>query len=604
MGILTRRIAGDEEARLNTMIQSMRHEPFYSYGSFCDKTKGIFVGYTTLQGSFSDCLPIYNETNEILLFLTGEVYPDSSVIHSLQSRGHQFNPDDASFLVHLFEENEKSFFDTLNGSYNGILIDLSGNRVILFNDRYGVRRLYYAEIDSGLIFSAEAKALLKAYPSLRELNHRSIGEYLVYDCILEDRTFFNNINILPPGSAWSITNGNIRKTRYHDPEGLESQPKLSPENFSECFIDVFKKVLPRYFMRGSIGLGLTGGLDTRSILACSDLEPGQMPCYTFGIKNRNTHDVRIAPLVAKACHQPHSILEIDEKQFLKNYPENVEEMIYQSDGSGNVLNLDLYHLNKMSRQISQIRMTGKYGTEVLKNGRGLKQDTSPHKSLIDNDFIPFLTEARVTRSTLPPSTDFIFYLYSDLPWWWHKYIAIESTQVDVRSPYLDNDLVKLVHQAPTMSTEAREKIQLKLIAHYNPALLQIPSTSLHRESEFAIPRLYKKFTVTAEKVFGREKVPFGLTHTVARIDKWTKPMGLERWLAGRWIWRNYRAWFRDQLSQYLVDTLLCPRTYSRPFWNRASLNRIVRSHISGRGMYVREIRKILQIELISRVFVD
>jgi asparagine synthase (glutamine-hydrolysing) len=604
MGVLSRHVVGDEEDRLSTMMRTMQYESFYSYGSYCDKERGIFIGYTTLQGSFSDCMPIYNETKQIILFLTGEVYSDSSLISCLQKRGHKFKPNDASYLVHLFEEDEKGFFLALNGSCNGIVLDLNGNRAILFNDRYGVRRLYYSEIDSGLIFAAEAKALLKAYPSLRNLNNKSIGEYLVYDCVLDNRTFFDKINILPAASVWFFANRNVKKTKYHDPTVLENQPQISPEDFSDRFIDTFKKVLPRYFMGKTIGLGLTGGLDTRSILACMHPAPGQLPCYTFGIKNRRIYDVRMARLVAKACKQPYSVLEIEEEQFLKSYPETVENMIYVSDGAGSVVMSDLLTFNKMSRQISQVRMTGKYGTEVLKNGRGLKQETTPHESLINENFKQFLTEARDTFCALPKGNAFSFYLYSDLPWWWHKYIAIESSQLDVRSPYLDNDIIELLYQAPAMSSNSREKIQLKLIARNYPALLKIPSTSFQREGDSFIRRKFMKYMVSAEKIYIRERVPREFTHKVAMIDNFVRPLHIERLVAGRSTFRNFRIWFRDQLSQYLMDTLLSSTTKSRPFWDKFTLNKMLNDHIAGRGNYLLEIRKILQIELISRIFID
>jgi asparagine synthase (glutamine-hydrolysing) len=548
-------------------------------------------------------MPISNETRDILLFLTGEVYSDSSLINSLRQSGHQFDPNDASYLVHLFEEDEQAFFKTLNGWYNGIILDLVGNRNILFNDRYGVRRLYYSEIDSGLVFSSEAKALLSAHPSLRNLNHKSIGEYLVYDCVLENRTFFDKINLLPPGSAWFCANGNVEKTRYHDPRGFEEQTQLSPEDFTDRFIDTFKNVLPRYFMGKTAGLSLTGGLDTRSILACTNPAPGQLPCYTFGGQYRDIYDIRIAPLVAQACKQPYSILAMDDEQYLKSYPESVERMIYVSDGTGSVVDTDMLHFNKMARQISPVRMTGKYGSQVLKHVLGF-QDRPPYEQLIHGDYRHFLTEARETCRSLYKDNEFSFFLYSELPWWWNGIIAVESSQVNVRSPFLDNDIVKLIYQAPVINKNAGEQIQLKLIARNSPTLLKIPSTSAHREGASYIRRKAMKYLIIADKLYVRERLPYGLTHKVAKIDRFLGPLHIERWVVGLLTFRRNRTWFRDQLSQYLLDTLLCPTTYNRPFWDKASLDKFLKDHIAGKGTYLREIRKALQLELLCRVFVD
>lgn len=603
MGILSKHVLGDEEDRLQTMIKSMQHESFYKHGSFCDHKQGIYVGYTTLENSFSDCMPICNETKDILLFLTGEVYSDSSLISYLRNKGHNFNPNDASYLVHLFEDDTNAFFATLNGWYNGLLLDLRSGRSILFNDRYGIRRLYYSETNAGLVFSAEAKALLEAYPSLRRIDNRSVGEYLVYDCILENRTFFDKIHMLPPGSTLTFSKGDIKQARYHDPTANETQPRLTPERFSDSFINTFKEILPRYFMGESAGLSLTGGLDTRSILACMNPAPGQMPCYTFGGKYRDIFDIRIAPLVAKACKQPHTILSLDDDQYLKSYPENVEKMIYLSDGAGSVVTADMLYFNKLARQVSPVRMTGKYGSQVLKNVFGF-QDRSPWDGLINSDFKRYLAEARETCRHLHKGNKLSFFLFSELPWWWNGIIAIESSQVDVRSPFLDNDLIRLLYQTPALSKKEGEQFELNLIAKTNPALLRIPSTSAHREGSSFIRRKAMKYLAIADKLYIRERLPFELTHKVAKIDKLIRPLHIEQWVIGLTDFRRYRTWFRDQLSTYIMDTLLCPRTYSRPFWDKGSLKKIVKDHVAGKGTYLREIRKVLQMELILRTFID
>ena len=56
------------------------------------------------------------------------------------------------------------FLEKLNGWFSGVLLDLRAQKLVLFNDRYGVNRIYYHEDASGFYFSSEAKALLKILP--------------------------------------------------------------------------------------------------------------------------------------------------------------------------------------------------------------------------------------------------------------------------------------------------------------------------------------------------------------------------------------------------------------------------------------------------------
>jgi len=76
------------------------------------------------QGAFGDCLPIWNEKKDICLLFSGEDFTDRADIDALRMRGHEFSSDDASYLVHLYEEMGSGFLEKLNGWFSGILLDL------------------------------------------------------------------------------------------------------------------------------------------------------------------------------------------------------------------------------------------------------------------------------------------------------------------------------------------------------------------------------------------------------------------------------------------------------------------------------------------------
>ena len=58
----------------------------------------------------------------------------------------------------------RGFLERLNGWFSGILVDLREQKLVLFNDRYGVNRIYYHEDAHRFYFSSEAKSLLKMLP--------------------------------------------------------------------------------------------------------------------------------------------------------------------------------------------------------------------------------------------------------------------------------------------------------------------------------------------------------------------------------------------------------------------------------------------------------
>jgi len=591
-GIITKHASGSEKEKVDMMLQCMLHESFYTHGVYENGGTGLYIGYSALEKSFADCMPIFNETKDVVLFLTGETYHDRSEIDSLKQRGHVFNPQTASCLVHMYEEESEDLFKDLNGWFNGIILDTRRSKIILFNDRWGIRRVYYHERDGFFAFSTEAKSLLKAFPELREISFRSVGEVLSRDCVLENRTYFPKINILPPCSAWSFQDGHIIKKIYFDMSELENQQTLTKEQFVKNLEETFVRILPRYFATGNVGLGVTGGLDTRLVLACQNPKPGQIPCYTFGGSYRDIFDVRLGPKVAEACGQPHTILRLDDQRLLKDYPTQVEKATYISDGLESTDKTDALYFNRMAREIAPVRMTGKYGSQVIKGIFGFAA-RPPYPELIHDEFRQYLDMADQTSSALQKRHKLSFLLQGAIPWWWNAFVTLESSQVDVRSPFLDNDFIKVLYQAPPLDPGFGTEFELNLIAKMKPELMAIPTTGSYGGNK---PWLISSIVKTAiagliilDKIYIRERVPFNMTHAVAKVDHLLiSPLRLDRLMMGFTDFRRYRQWFRDELSGYLQDIILDDKTLNRPYWNKKNLMKILNDHIHGKGTYLRE----------------
>src|SRR5208337_3282046 len=132
-------------------------------------------------------------------------------------------------------------------------------------------------------FAAEAKAILSVLPELRQSDARSLGEFVSCGCVLEDRTLFKDIHVLPAASAWLFKNGTLeRKDKYFEASEWENQGPLESEAYYRQLQEVFSRNLPRYFNgKERIGVSLTGGLDTRMIMAWQKGSPQSLPTYTF-----------------------------------------------------------------------------------------------------------------------------------------------------------------------------------------------------------------------------------------------------------------------------------------------------------------------------------
>ena len=254
------------------------------------------VGWASLGGSFSDCLPVWNEAKDICLVFSGESFVEPFDLAELVARGHSFNRENASALVHLYEDKGLGFLERLNGWFSGLLLDLREKNAILFNDRYGLNRVYYHENETGFYFSSEAKSLLKVLPEIRFFDPVGLAEALSCGCALQNRSLFSGVSLLPGGSAWVFAPGQpVRKEVYFSRRVWEEQEPLSGMEFCEQLNATFPHVLQKYLGgQNEIGMSLTGGLDGRMIMAWANRPAESLPCYTFGGIYRDCTDVRVA----------------------------------------------------------------------------------------------------------------------------------------------------------------------------------------------------------------------------------------------------------------------------------------------------------------------
>src|SRR5207249_9423035 len=119
---------------------------------------------------------------------------------------------------------------------------------------------------------------------------------------------------------------------YFQSREWEDQALLEPEPYYREIREIFSRNLPRYFeSRERIGISLTGGLDTRMIMAWQKSPPGSLPCYTFGGMFRDSQDVLVARQVARVSAQSHEVLEVG-GGFVARFPSYAEPPLYSTAG--------------------------------------------------------------------------------------------------------------------------------------------------------------------------------------------------------------------------------------------------------------------------------
>ncbi len=589
-------------ANLDLMVKRMTYEPFHRGGQVVEEKLGAWLGWVVHAGSFADCMPSWNETKDVCLVFGGENFAEPSDLESLKAKGHKFEADNASYLVHLYEEQGIQFLEKLNGWFCGVLIDLREQKVVLFNDRFGFSRVYLHESKDGIYFASEAKAILRVAPETRELDMRGLGEFFACGCALQNRTIFSNVTLLPGGSRWTFSPGQpVRKESYFKKETWESQPVLPEEQFYAKLKETFGRVLPKYFKgRQGIGMSLTGGLDGRMIMSWANLAPGSLPCYTFGGSYRDCTDVTAARRIAKACGQSHKVIPVN-GDFLKQFPKFAEGNAFVSDGAMDVTGAVELYINRFAREISPIRMTGNYGSEIVRSHIMFR----PHalnSRIYSSDMLKRGEQAASTYKDEANMRRLSFIAFKQVPWHHRSRLSVEQSQVTLRSPYLDNEIVALMFQAPE-NVAKEDGSSLRLIADGKPGLGRIPTD--RGLSYPPIPvitkarHLYQEFTVRAEYAYD-----YGMPPWVAKIDHAFAPLHLERIFLGRHKFHHFRVWYRDKLSDYVRQVLLDSRAKQRPYLQGAQVEGVLDGHFKKGENHTVAIHQMMSAELIQRQLIE
>lgn len=601
VGLITKSLHENAEQILLQMVKTICHEPFYVSGTHIDKTLGVYAGWVARQNSFADAMPLVNERGDVTLLFAGEDFPAPDTVQRLKIRGHTVEPEGPAYLVHLYEE-DAAFPAGLNGRFHGLLIDRSKELAILFNDRYGMQRLYYYETAEAFYFAAEAKAILAVCPELRRLDAHGLGEYITCGCVLENRTLFQGLHVLPPAAAWVLKEGKAeRKDAYFRPHEWEEQAVLEPEAYYLQLREVFSRNLPRYFQgRERVGLSLTGGLDTRMIMAWHQPPAGSLPCYSFGGMYRDCQDVIMARRLARACGQEHRVIPVG-KEFLARFPHYAQRTVYLTDGCVPVSHSPDLFVNEQVRQIAPIRMTGNYGGEVMRRVRAFKAEEPP-AGIFATDLTPQVSAAGDTYQRLIQTHPLSFSVFRQAPWHHYGLSALEQTQITLRSPFLDNQFVQTVFRAPDVAT-LNNDVCLRLIADGNPQLARIRTDrgiGMGQTGPWAaLRRGFLEFTIKSEYAYD-----YGMPQWVAQIDHLFSALHFERLFLGRHKFYHFRIWYRDPLAGYLQEILLDSRALSRPYLERAGVERMVRGHVKGNQNYTSAIHTVLTLELLHRGLMD
>jgi asparagine synthase (glutamine-hydrolysing) len=215
---------------------------------------------------------MFSDDKSLVLAYNGEIYNYLEIKSELEAQNVRFRSRcDTEVLLRAYEHWGVEAFNKFNGMWAFTLWDSRTRRLIVCRDRFGVKPMYYTEVDGAWIFASEIKAVAGYPGAFRGMDEAKMMRFITR-CFINDNdeTIYRGIRSVPPGGYLIVNNGEMTSHRYwklnvgNRDDGLDADVV---NQFRALFDD---SVRLRVRSDVPIGTMLSGGLDSTSITCAID----------------------------------------------------------------------------------------------------------------------------------------------------------------------------------------------------------------------------------------------------------------------------------------------------------------------------------------------
>ena len=161
-----------DRARLEAMSATLEHRGPDASGEYVEGPVALASRRLSIIDLAGGDQPIFNEDGTCVVVQNGEIYNHPELMRELLHDGHTYRThSDTETIVHLYEQHGLDFARRLRGMFAIAIWDARQRRLVLARDRFGIKPLYYRDVDGELSFASELDAL----PALVECARRLVS---------------------------------------------------------------------------------------------------------------------------------------------------------------------------------------------------------------------------------------------------------------------------------------------------------------------------------------------------------------------------------------------------------------------------------------------
>jgi asparagine synthase (glutamine-hydrolysing) len=330
--------------------------------------------------------PFSSDDGNLLLAHNGEFYDYKRLRTDLTLRGARFaTKSDSELVLHLYPRlGLEDMMQHLRGEFAFALYDKQHDRLMLVRDRFGIKPLYWTEIDGALVFGSELKVLF-AHPGVpRRFTSQGLFHQLM-QTIVPGSTPFYGVHQVKPGHAVIIERRqgrfHIRETKYWDMD-FPAQGDHDGSAGEEYFIEGVRERLMRAVhlrLEADVPVAcyLSGGIDSCSILGLSAAaQQSPVKAFTIGFDDAAYDETAIAREMAESVGADQDIMMLAADHLYDNFVETVwhaERTIYNTLGVAKLLMSR--HVNKAGYKVV---VTGEGSDELFAGYPSFRRDMFLH----------------------------------------------------------------------------------------------------------------------------------------------------------------------------------------------------------------------------------
>ncbi|MCH9021430.1 MAG: asparagine synthase (glutamine-hydrolyzing) [Planctomycetes bacterium] len=310
--------------------------------------------------------PLSNEDQTLWITYNGQCYNFEQLRKDLIAQGHRFQTRcDTEVIVHLYEQYGPDCVNHIRGMFAFAIWDTKKKQLFLARDRMGQKPLYYGFYRGRLVFASQCNAILQSDRFPRRPDHAAISQYLLLQYVPFPASGFKDIHQLPPAHVMTIDASNIEQPkakRYWSLGQAAPFRGTFTQAKEQLHSELTEATRLRLISDVPLGAFLSGGIDSTIIVGLmSQFENDPIKACTIGFTEKKYNELPDARLVAKRynCDHKVSIVQADCHETIDELTTFYDEPFADSSA------LPTFLLSQLARKHVTVALTGDGGDECF-----------------------------------------------------------------------------------------------------------------------------------------------------------------------------------------------------------------------------------------------